>query len=146
MSQLSRRLSLCFNPSIEGQPLQLVQEPLRGKLFWSFNPSIEGQPLQPVATAVSVATKASPVSIPLSRDSHCNKTMYLSIGTMSVCFNPSIEGQPLQPYRVDRLRCSGVSFQSLYRGTAIATEPLQRPWFPIVTIGCFSNLWLVFVF
>ena len=36
-----------FNPSIEGQPLQLFSVILRKYQEPGFNPSVEGQPLQP---------------------------------------------------------------------------------------------------
>ena len=135
-----------FNPSIEGQPLQLYCSWLMSTRIWCFNPSIEGQPLQLKSWQIPMLIQQR--------------------------FNPSIEGQPLQLltrfikdegdlkrfqslYRGTAIATRTLvgwrslclkRFQSLYRGTAIATEPLQRPWFPMVTIGCFSNLWLVFVF
>ena len=86
------------------------------------------------------------VSIPLSRDSHCNSESIVLAYVAIFGFNPSIEGQPLQPqYAQSSANFSGVSiplsrdshcnlmmrvcrkidelkFQSLYRGTAIATS------------------------
>ena len=158
-----------FNPSVEGQPLQLYSRPFtwvpqdkfqslcrgtaiatssrgrKDRSWWGFNPSVEGQPLQRIFSG---------------RDDGDDES-----------FNPSVEGQPLQHIFIRNASdrevefqslCRGtaiatrklsekcwrqsMTFQSLCRGTAIATESLQRPWFPIVTIGCFSNLWLVFVF
>ena len=65
----------CFNPSIEGQPLQ------HGKLY------LTGDELY--------------VSIPLSRDSHCNMLNSSEVIVCTTGFNPSIEGQPLQPFNND---------------------------------------------
>ena len=66
-------------------------------------------------------SRHSRVSIPLSRDSHCNVWINRSGWLQFRGFNPSIEGQPLQlEYDLSSpewLRW----FQSLYRGTAIAT-------------------------
>ena len=36
----------CFNPSVEGKPLQLNLEDIVNEMVDSFNPSVEGKPLQ----------------------------------------------------------------------------------------------------
>ena len=67
------------------------------------------------------------VSIPLSRDSHCNQFMpEWQTSFCDIRFNPSVEGQPLQP-REQAERRTEVStlFQSLCRGTAIATRSVS---------------------
>ena len=110
-----------FNPSVEGQPLQQTILRIRKHILSSsFNPSVEGQPLQPLTCHGEDIRKKS-VSIPLSRDSHCN--MYT--------------GYERNPTRVFQSLCRGTAiatrqscfpprknmqFQSLCRGTAIATS------------------------
>ena len=114
-----------------------------------FNPSIEGQPLQPKKAEPDHPTDW--VSIPLSRDSHCNTMvyMYLGNGCMNMfqslcrgtaiatiqrlfnlrnwmCFNPSVEGQPLQHWDDVLFNNHPLEFQSLCRGTAIATWCIVR--------------------
>ena len=42
-------------------------------------------------------------------------------------FNTSIEGQPLQHGYKKDIEGVNIPFQSLYRGTAFATESLQKP-------------------
>ena len=59
-----------FNPSIEGQPLQLTWELSSVKMPLRFNPSVEGQPLQQAKNYIQ--------------------------GSQEESFNPSVEGQPLQ--------------------------------------------------
>ena len=93
-----------------------------------FNPSIEGQPLQQKAVAKGINATGD-VSVPLSRDNLCNIGLKKKlINQRKTSFNPSIEGQPLQlGYEVqDQVQ----AFQSLYRGTAFATWCLPHyfPW------------------
>ena len=71
-----------------------------------FNPSIEGQPLQ--RCYPHCLWRRQIVSIPLSRDSLCNKKGKLMLSAVSKSFNPSIEGQPLQ-----QSRCRSLDFQWL---------------------------------
>ena len=112
----------CFNPSVEGQPLQPQRYQSNKDVYISFNPSVEGQPLQLVILGLNLKSKGRG-------------------------FNPSVEGQPLQLAKTFANKYKVQSkFQSLCRGTAFATESLRRPWVPMDTTGCFSNLWLVFVF
>ena len=111
-----------FNPSIEGQPLQLSS---RGEWYAfgdvGFNPSIEGQPLQRSCHCMSVSIQSG-VSIPLSRDSLCNfiwlrasiqewVSVSIPLSRDSLC-NVILLLADEHPYMV---------FQSLYRGTAFAT-------------------------
>ena len=84
-----------FNPSVEGQPLQQKVSPIHLLRKYGFNPSVEGQPLQ---------QKVSPIHL-----------------LRKYGFNPSVEGQPLQQTMVELKDENITLFQSLCRGTAIAT-------------------------
>ena len=58
-----------------------------------FNPSVEGKPLQPDGSGTERNSKG--VSIPLSRGSLCN-TLKSKLWKTYQSFNPSVEGKPLQ--------------------------------------------------
>ena len=64
--------AVSFNPSVEGQPLQQPKHWLRDLISVCFNPSVEGQPLQLRSCYLCFHSYQPWVSIPLSRDSHCN--------------------------------------------------------------------------
>ena len=154
-------VSKSINPFIEGQPLQQelgkslsdwsrekFQSIYRGTAFATslsirngdmekgrFNPSIEGQPLQQGVYVYHLRPILG-VSIPLSRDSLCNHIYQLLCICSMVCFNPSIEGQPLQPLKHASPYSHIRMFQSLYRGTAFATQSdsEQCSWSSLVSI------------
>ena len=75
------------------------------------------------------------VSIPLSRDSHCNGRNPLSAGRLAESFNPSVEGQPLQPGIATGFSTRITLFQSLCRGTAIATSKEPQS---LIVVSCFN--------
>ena len=91
------------------------------------------------------------VSIPLSRDSHCNERCSGNSMITTSGFNPSVEGQPLQP-KLTLTEPNGlVTFQSLCRGTAIATCLSSSINFGVSTVSIplsrdshcnMGNLWL----
>ena len=109
-----------FNPSIEGQPLQLIACCRdMTNISHSFNPSIEGQPLQ-LSNPVREVIRGLLVSIPLSRDSLCNSLLSSLDKFLSRCFNPSIEGQPLQ------LKCIPEGIWLSGFNPSIEGQPLQR--------------------
>ena len=91
---------MCFNPSVEGQPLQRVKVERITYL----------NGFQSLCRGTAIATASCPTLN----------------GCRVDCFNPSIEGQPLQQ-NLMKLRWTDLKrFQSLYRGTAIATVMAKK--------------------
>ena len=86
-----------------------------------FNVSVEGQPLQHLTHCI-IDHRVNDVSIPLSRDSHCNvcinhKMKAILVGFQSLCRGTAI-ATSVNVIIVVNIRM----FQSLCRGTAIATR------------------------
>ena len=108
-----------FNPSVEGQPLQQTMVELKDENITLFQSLCRGTAIatpntltakicqclfQSLCRGTAIATSevivgttvTTLVSIPLSRDSHCNKSITRWTFINHEGFNPSVEGQPLQ--------------------------------------------------
>ena len=82
LPRICLRQILSFNPSVEGQPLQRNIKMLNPIDVRCFNPSVEGQPLLcNLFNAHPLEAVEYDVSIPLSRDSLCNRVVAEALGT-----------------------------------------------------------------
>ena len=92
----------CFNPSIEGQPLQQSLD-----IGWV---KVCNEKFQSLYRGTAIATT---INLMRASQTRLFQSLYrgTAIATAIYGFCPDEYGE----------------FQSLYRGTAIATEPLQRP-------------------
>ena len=113
-------VSDCFNPSIEGQPLQQVTKELSClNHIQCFNPSIEGQPLQLKYTLAEFRLISLFQS--LYRGT-AFATHHAPLGIKDVSkFQSLYRGTAFATQVTDLQMLSSKRFQSLYRGTAFAT-------------------------